>query len=187
MAPHAVTIKPHICINSRISSSLQVKSSVLRARHGGQKGSAVATTVVNTGQLVLPALEAFALSAVARAVSALTCYPATRGKVLAQARLRNMKNERAKVMLKLGTPPSSPDRRPDSGGGDDQGHELTSTSATEELLIVLREQGVLGLYQGLGPEIARGVLSSAIRMAVKERIFVSVRGVLARVAGRRAA
>ena len=130
---------------------------------------------MSASHIVLPALEAFALGAVARAVSTLACYPATRGKVLAQARLRNRKSERAKVLLKLGTPPGSPDRRDVSC---EQENEFTSTSATEELVVVLREQGVLGLYQGLGPEIARGVLSSAIRMTVKERIFMSVRNAL---------
>lgn len=131
--------------------------------------------------VVLPAIEAFALGAVARAISSLLCYPATRGKVLAQARLRNSESERKKVMLKLGTPPSTP-MRPDYDS-DGMATTTTSTSATEELLIVLREHGVLGLYQGLGPEIARGVLSSAIRMAVKERIFVTVRGALKRTSG----
>lgn len=38
--------------------------------------------------------------------------------------------------------------------------------------------GVWGLYQGIGPELTRGVFSAALMMMVKERIGVVVRGLI---------
>ena len=38
--------------------------------------------------------------------------------------------------------------------------------------------GVWGLYQGIGPELTRGVFSAALMMMVKERIGVVVRGMI---------
>ena len=40
------------------------------------------------------------------------------------------------------------------------------------------EGGVWGLYQGIGPELTRGVFSAALMMMVKERIGVIVRGLI---------
>mmetsp|Transcript_343 Transcript_343/g.687 ORF Transcript_343/g.687 Transcript_343/m.687 type:complete len:389 (+) Transcript_343:251-1417(+) len=40
------------------------------------------------------------------------------------------------------------------------------------------EGGVWGLYQGIGPELTRGVFSAALMMMVKERIGVVVRGMI---------
>ena len=35
---------------------------------------------------------------------------------------------------------------------------------------VLAKQGILGLFQGLGPELGRGVLSAALMLMVKEKL-----------------
>mmetsp|Transcript_22685 Transcript_22685/g.37380 ORF Transcript_22685/g.37380 Transcript_22685/m.37380 type:complete len:196 (+) Transcript_22685:158-745(+) len=40
------------------------------------------------------------------------------------------------------------------------------------------EGGVWGLYQGIGPELTRGVFSAALMMMVKERIGVMVRALI---------
>jgi len=40
------------------------------------------------------------------------------------------------------------------------------------------EGGVWGLYQGIGPELTRGVFSAALMMMVKERIGVFVRALI---------
>lgn len=42
----------------------------------------------------------------------------------------------------------------------------------------ISEGGVWGLYQGIGPELTRGVFSAALMMMVKERIGVIVRGLI---------
>ncbi|KAL7553057.1 hypothetical protein ACHAWF_016298 [Thalassiosira exigua] len=42
----------------------------------------------------------------------------------------------------------------------------------------LKEGGVWGLYQGIGPELTRGVFSAALMMMVKERIGVVVRALI---------
>jgi hypothetical protein len=43
-----------------------------------------------------------------------------------------------------------------------------------------KEDGFTALYQGLSPEITRGVLSAAIMMMVKERINIGVKQLLKR-------
>lgn len=65
---------------------------------------------------------------------------------------------RAKVMLQSTT--------------KDASVKLTITQMIAEQL---SEGGVWGLYQGIGPELTRGCLSTALTMMVKERIGVFVR------------
>ena len=40
---------------------------------------------------------------------------------------------------------------------------------------LLRTEGVMGLYKGIGPQLSKGVLSSALLLAAKERISDAVR------------
>jgi len=42
----------------------------------------------------------------------------------------------------------------------------------------LAEGGVWNLYQGIGPELTRGVFSAALMMMAKERIGVMVRALI---------
>ena len=42
----------------------------------------------------------------------------------------------------------------------------------------LSKGGVWGMYQGIGPELTRGVFSAALMMMVKERIGVTVRALI---------
>ena len=51
----------------------------------------------------------------------------------------------------------------------------TSIGTTDVLRAELRRGGVLALFQGMGPELARGVLSAALMMMVKEKIVGTVR------------
>ncbi|CAM9869651.1 unnamed protein product, partial [Chrysoparadoxa australica] len=51
-------------------------------------------------------------------------------------------------------------------------------SVMGRLAAVLQSEGVKGLYTGATPELARGVLSSAIMLAVKERIQIVTRRML---------
>jgi hypothetical protein len=54
-----------------------------------------------------------------------------------------------------------------------------SRGETKSLLVLLlqmwQREGVAGLYQGLGPELTRGVLSSALMLMIKEKVAVLVR------------
>lgn len=56
-----------------------------------------------------------------------------------------------------------------------QSPECKSTSALEVVKDMLKSDGFVGLYKGLGPELLRGVLSSAITMTLKERIYAQNR------------
>jgi hypothetical protein len=53
------------------------------------------------------------------------------------------------------------------------------------LKAIYADEGLKGLYQGIGPELSRGVMSAAIMMMVKERIADSVRGAVDRAVRRR--
>ena len=59
------------------------------------------------------------------------------------------------------------------------------TTFMKEMGKVLEEDGIAGLYNGLGPEIGRGVFSSAIKMMVKERIFLVIRAAVYATLGRK--
>ena len=69
-----------------------------------------------------------------------------------------------------------------SGGGD--GREEEEEGVVGTMARVMREEGALALYQGMGPEIGRGVLSSALMMMVKEKIFAANQAALYALAGR---
>jgi adenine nucleotide transporter 17 len=58
------------------------------------------------------------------------------------------------------------------------------TTFAIELQKVIDEDGIAGLYNGIGPEIGRGVFSSAIKMMVKERIFLVARAFVYSMIGR---
>jgi len=44
--------------------------------------------------------------------------------------------------------------------------------------VAVQNEGFLSLYQGIGPQIFRGVLSSAIMLSCKEKLYSSVRAAL---------
>ena len=48
------------------------------------------------------------------------------------------------------------------------------TSLLGELRSVVREQGLAGLYLGIVPDISRGVMSSALRSSIKERLAATL-------------
>ena len=53
-----------------------------------------------------------------------------------------------------------------------------STSILRMLFSLHEKDGVQGMFQGLGPELARGVLSAAVMLMVKERLTGVVRGLM---------
>ena len=104
---------------------------------------------------VLTALQAFILGAVARAVATFCVFPYTRSKMILY-----------------------------SGGGKAAGVEQAAegpkrpTTIPGVMMDVLSKQGVTGLYQGLGAELGRGVLSAALMLMVKEKLSTIVKAAL---------
>lgn len=47
-----------------------------------------------------------------------------------------------------------------------QGDDVFST-----IKRTVQEEGALSLFQGIGPELTRGVLSAAFMLAIKEKLF----------------
>ncbi|RLN61825.1 hypothetical protein BBJ28_00022895 [Nothophytophthora sp. Chile5] len=96
----------------------------------------------------LGALEAFVLGAVARSIATLVLFPYIRAKVLMQAK--------KKAAVAEGELPKPSD-----------GKKETIASTLQR---VYKEEGPLALYRGLGPELTRGALSSALMLMIKEKI-----------------
>uniref|UniRef100_A0A7S1XZ49 Uncharacterized protein n=2 Tax=Phaeomonas parva TaxID=124430 RepID=A0A7S1XZ49_9STRA len=100
----------------------------------------------------LTSAEAFLLGAVSRAIATIILFPYARAKVVAQAG----KNASAD--------------RPEE--------ERASASMVSVLVQIYRDEGVPGLFQGLGPELVRGVFSAALMLMVKEKLTASVKRAL---------
>lgn len=88
----------------------------------------------------LSAAEAFLLGMVARAVATVAVFPFVRAKVVMQSRKQDASQE--------GQP----------------------TSVMELLKEIHETGGIPALYQGLGPELTRGVFSAALMLTIKEKI-----------------
>lgn len=119
----------------------------------------------------LSAAHAFALGALARAVATLLVFPCIRAKVL--------------LMTRAAASAGSPAASPAGGGGAraDGGGEAAADGPPpglrDVLLRVVREEGVLALYQGVRPELVKGVLSASLMLAAKEKIGAANRALLA--------
>jgi adenine nucleotide transporter 17 len=98
----------------------------------------------------LTSAEAFLLGMLARAVSTVLVFPYVRGKVLLQ---------KAKA-----------DDNPDAA--------TANRSMSSVLWECLERNGFASLYQGLGPELTRGVFSAALMLMIKERLASSIRQML---------
>jgi adenine nucleotide transporter 17 len=110
-------------------------------------------------QLELSAGEAFFLGMFSRMIATLVVFPFVRAKVRLQSHAKD-----------------------DKGACDaaTTAHGTASTSLWTMLHLTYKEEGFAALYQGLGPEITRGVLSAALMMMAKERISSGVKGILHR-------
>jgi hypothetical protein len=114
----------------------------------------------------LSALQAFCLGAIARAIATLLVFPCTRAKVL---------------MMTRGQDASQP-----AGAHPNDKQQPRAPGLREVLSQVVREEGVLALYQGVKPELIRGVLSAAVMLMAKEKITASNRRHFAAALSRRA-
>jgi len=102
---------------------------------------------------VLGTLESFIFGAIARTVAVCIMYPWLNAKTKMQAAKKN-----------------------------ESGAQPKETDATTLILRILKDQGILALYVGLGPELFRGVLSSAVTLMLKEKIYVWNRNVFVTLA-----
>ena len=103
------------------------------------------------GAKELTALRAFLVGAFARAVATLIIYPFIRSNAVLKGIYVDKKEK-----------------------------EHVPKSTLQVLMYMIREHGFLSLYQGLSPQISRGVMSAALAMLVKEKIAYFVRLLLVR-------
>ena len=154
-----------LCLKPAIQYTVyeQVKGAVLAARaaggaarrreRGGNSGGGGAdggddrpASPSSSSSSSLSASEAFFLGMFARVIATMLTYPYLRAKVMLQSTY---------------------------------GNNATTTIKKPTIMQMIGEQvregGVGGLYQGIGPELTRGVFSAALMMMVKERIGVLVK------------
>jgi hypothetical protein len=98
----------------------------------------------------LPAAEAFLLGMVARTIATVAVFPFVRAKVVMQTR---KKSEQGKTDAK-------------------------DPSVFDLLGEIYQTGGVAALYQGLGPELTRGVFSAALMLMIKEKMNGAVKNAL---------
>jgi adenine nucleotide transporter 17 len=94
----------------------------------------------------LSAAESFALGMVARTVATVAVFPFVRAKVVMQTR-----NKKATT-------------------ADNEGNSKPPVGVMKILGDVYESDGIPGLYQGLGPELTRGVFSAALMLMIKEQL-----------------
>lgn len=125
----------------------------------------------------LSAAEAFLLGMVARTVATVLVFPCVRAKVLLQKQA--IMDQQAQTAADSTTA--------DSTTTTSSSSTTTTTSSTRKkqdltmakvLWRTLQRQGLAGWYQGLGPELTRGIFSAALMLMIKERVAGTVRKVL---------
>jgi adenine nucleotide transporter 17 len=147
----------------------QVKAAWLQSKNAKHVGGGSSHQ-----QSSLSAAEAFLLGMVARTIATVAVFPFLRAKVVMQTRKTTT------------TTTSDADGTPDANGtssDNESNGNKNKDSVLSLLLEIWQTKGVAGLYQGLGPELTRGIFSAALMLMIKEKIVVSVRSA---VEGRRA-
>lgn len=105
----------------------------------------------------LSAAEAFFLGMVARTFSTVLVFPFLRAKVLLQT--SSSKKQQTSTIINNAA--------------------AAQVGTLDVLWQQWKQSGLAGLYFGIGPELSRGILSSALMLMIKERIAVIVRHLLA--------
>ena len=174
----------------------RLKDAILRGRSPCATGAAVGG---RGAPQQLSAVEAFACGAVARAVATVIIYPYIRAKVLAMTASK----EKARAAVEPRVEPGAGTRNGlggrngdeetggctsgsrgvgggGSGGGSGGGAgSITGRSSISSLLrVIVATDGVSGLYRGIGPELFRGMLSSAVMLMIKEQAEAATRTAL---------
>jgi len=132
-------------------------------------------TLGDSSNTELTALQAFVLGAIGRAVATLMLFPYTRAKVIKQSRRRSLRADSNSSEPTVDPPIESL-----------QGKRISrraSLTPTEVIQDVIRKDGFASLYQGVGPELFRGVLSAAMMLMVKEKLFSIVKAFVYSILG----
>lgn len=108
---------------------------------------------------VLSAAESFALGMVARTIATVAVFPFVRAKVVMQTQKKKASSTAT-----------------DGDNGDDDGNKPVSVMTV--LRDVYKSKGIPGLYQGLGPELTRGVFSAALMLMIKEQLNGGIKTLL---------
>jgi len=94
------------------------------------------------GKTRLSSLQSFILGAIATMIASSATFPAARARAILQTQRL-------------------------SSGADTSTRKLRAMCVLRE---IMAREGLLGLYKGLGPQLAKGVLSSALMLATKEKL-----------------
>ena len=141
-----------LCLKPAIQYTVyeQVKRLILLSRH--HKNNDQHAAVVHMSEESLSALQAFILGMISRAIATILVFPYTRAKTILQ--------------------------------NSSKSSSSTNPATTQSIPIMMRdlisEGGLASLFQGLGPELTRGVLSTALMMVAKEKISVIVSAAITR-------
>ena len=130
--------------------------------------------VQNRRDKSLSAAEAFLLGMVARTVATVLVFPFLRAKVLMQKKA-NQQNAAIEQAQEEGDAAATNS----DGSRIDNPPKTNTISVTSLLWETLQREGWSGLYQGLGPELTRGIFSAALMLMIKERLAGTVRHMLA--------
>lgn len=147
----------------------------------------------------LSAGEAFVLGMVARTVATIAVFPFVRAKVVMQSRKKkettipvSSQPQDGSMMeeeLAGGVHDSDDDAQPTQQQQQSQQGKKKKDDGTLTLWGLLSDiystDGVSGLYQGLGPELTRGVFSAALMLMIKEKINGAVKNALYGPPGRK--
>lgn len=137
----------------------------------------------NRKQKSLSAPEAFLLGMVARTVATVAVFPFVRAKVVMQSRKKSKQHQNEQPKEDVNGDGGDGGDGDIKGGSDgdqqneNQSQQPSTTAANkddESVWTLLKEMyesgGLAALYQGLGPELTRGVFSAALMLMIKEKI-----------------
>jgi adenine nucleotide transporter 17 len=145
----------------------QVKEVWLSSKNAtGSSSSGISSS--KHAQASLSAAEAFVLGMVARTIATVLVFPFLRAKVVMQTRKTT-----------TSTSTATDDTASESTNDNDTNGSPNNSSKKDSVMTLLYEiwqtKGVAGLYQGLGPELTRGIFSAALMLMIKEKIATAVR------------
>ena len=142
----------------------QVKAAVLRTRPRGS---------------TLSAVEAFALGMIARTVSTVLVFPFLRAKVLLQtSKTTKTTKTTTTTTTTISAPRGEATQSPPTPPPPPPSPVQQQTRVLDVVRDLWRRDGLSGLYQGLTPELTRGVFSAAFMLMIKEKLAIAVQRLL---------
>jgi adenine nucleotide transporter 17 len=136
-----------LCLKPAIQYTVfeQIKSIMLIKKRLSIGGHANSSAAARRDAETLTAMEAFFLGMVARTVATIVTFPYLRAKVV----LQSQKN---------------------SNNGNDNSNSNSKPNITSMIVNMYMNGGISECYQGIGPELTRGIFSTALMMMMKEKI-----------------